>query len=62
MVHADRQTDITKLIVAFRDFTNAAKNTEDVSVCTYGIKERSTNNSITNFYTNYVHCPTYVYI
>jgi len=25
LVHADRRTDMTKLTVAFRDFTNAAK-------------------------------------
>jgi len=26
-IHADRRTDMTKLIVAFRNFANAPKNT-----------------------------------
>jgi len=29
LFHADRRTDMTKLIVAYRDFANATKNPAD---------------------------------
>jgi hypothetical protein len=32
LFHADKQTDMTKLIVAFRNFANAPKNVEEMAV------------------------------
>jgi hypothetical protein len=33
LFHADKQTDITKLIVAFRNFANVRKNASWLPVC-----------------------------
>jgi hypothetical protein len=44
LFHADGQTDMTKLIVAFRNFVNAPKNEEKVVIfCSFMIYPRNSS-------------------
>jgi len=47
--HADRRTDVTKLNVAFRNFSNAPKKIEFYS-CNYWIFEVRSQSCYTNWY------------